>query len=93
MRIVLPLMHRRRNPLAQALSLVLGLLVIGVLMVFGLAVAGVLMVGGALWLGWRQWKRGGLTRSSARQAREPEVLEGEYVVIHHSRPATHHGSR
>ena len=89
MRFVLPPMHRRRNPLVQALSLVLGMLVIGVLMVFGLVVAGVLMVGGGLWLLWRQWKRGGMTRQS-QQAREPEVLEGEYVVIHHSRPAAHH---
>jgi hypothetical protein len=90
MRIVLPLMHRRRNPLVQALSLVVGLLVIGVLMVFGLVVAGVLMVGGALWLVWRQWKRGGIGRAAARKTREPEVLEGEYVVIRHSRPAAHH---
>jgi hypothetical protein len=91
MRIVLPLMHRRRHPLVQALSLVLGLLVIGVLMVFGLVVAGVLMVGGALWLAWRQWKRGSLARPAAHQAaRQPEVLEGEYVVVHNSRPVTHH---
>ncbi|GLQ96893.1 hypothetical protein [Dyella mobilis] len=87
MRIVLPLMHRRRNPLAQALSLVLGLLVIGVLMVFGLVVGGVLMVGGALWLVWRQWKRAGVARPAERQ---PEVLEGEYVVVHSSRPVAHH---
>lgn len=90
MRIVLPLMHRRRNPLIQALSLVVGLLVIGVLMVFGLVVAGVLMVGGALWLAWRQWKRGGLRRPATDQVRDPEVLEGEYVVIRHSRPVAHH---
>jgi protein-S-isoprenylcysteine O-methyltransferase Ste14 len=91
MRIVLPLMHRRRNPLVQALSLVLGLFVIGVLMVFGLVVAGVLMVGGALWLLWRQWKRGGGARpATTAQARQPEVLEGEYVVISHSRPVAHH---
>lgn len=89
MRIVLPLMHRRRHPLIQALSLVLGLFVIGVLMVFGLVVAGVLLVGGALWLVWRQWKRGGLARPG-KQAREPEVLEGEYVVVRHSRPVAHH---
>ena len=88
MRIVLPLMHRRRNPLVQALSLVLGLFVIGVLMVFGLVVAGVLMAGGALWLVWRQWKRGSIARP-ARTAHDPEVLEGEYVVIRSSRPATH----
>jgi protein-S-isoprenylcysteine O-methyltransferase Ste14 len=89
MRIVLPLMHRRRNPLIQALSLVLGLFVIGIVMVFGLVVAGVLMVGGALWLVWRQWKRGGAARPIRQSKRDPEVLEGEYVVIR-SRPVAHH---
>lgn len=91
MRIVLPLMHRRRHPLVQALSVVLGLVVIGVLMVFGLVVAGVLTVGGTLWLIWRQWKRSRVAVSKAAQnARQPEVLEGEYVVIHSSRPVAHH---
>ncbi|RDS82532.1 hypothetical protein [Dyella psychrodurans] len=91
MRIVLPLMHRRRHPLAQALSLVLGLIVIGVLMVFGLVMAGVLMVGGAMWLVWRQWKQHArVAKPAASKARDPEVLEGEYVVIrHHSRPVAH----
>jgi threonine/homoserine/homoserine lactone efflux protein len=88
MRIVLPLMHRRRHPLAQAFSLVLGLVVIGVLLVFGLVVAGVLMVGGALWLVWRQWKLRRVA-GTAQAARQPEVLEGEYVVIRNSRPVTH----
>ena len=93
MRIAFPLMHRRRHPLAQALSLVLGLIVIGVLMVFGLVVAGVLMVGGAMWLVWRQWKqhvRVAKPTAAGNTPHEPEVLEGEYVVIrHHSRPVTH----
>lgn len=91
MRVVLPLLHRRRHPLAQALSVVLGLIVVGVLMVFGLVVAGVLTVGGALWLVWRQWKRARVGMpSAAKQAHQPEVLEGEYVVIRSSRPVTHH---
>lgn len=89
MRIVLPLLHRRRHPLAQAFSLVLGLIVIGILMVFGLVVAGVLMVGGAVWLVWRQWKQRSHPASVSRQAKGPEVLEGEYVVIRSSRPVTH----
>lgn len=88
MRVVLPLVHRRRHPLAQAFSLVLGLLVIGILMVFGLVVAGVLMIGGAVWLVWRQWKRAHLATSS-RTAKDPQVLEGEYVVIRSSRPVAH----
>lgn len=91
MRVVLPLLHRRRHPLVQALSVVLGLIVVGVLMVFGLVVAGVLAVGGALWLIWQQWKRSRVTMSGvARKTRQPEVLEGEYVVISNSRPVTHH---
>jgi threonine/homoserine/homoserine lactone efflux protein len=91
MRIVLPLMHRRRHPIAQALSLVLGLFVIGVLMIFGLVVAGVLMVGGALWLVWRQWKlaRMAASPSASRKPHDPEVLEGEYVVVRQSRPMVH----
>lgn len=91
MRVVFPLLHRRRHPLVQALSVVLGLIVVGVLMVFGLVVAGVLAVGGALWLVWRQWKHGRATMpGAARTARQPEVLEGEYVVINRSRPVAHH---
>lgn len=91
MRVVLPLLHRRRHPLAQALSVLLGLIVVGVLMVFGLVVAGVLAVGGALWLVWRQWKRGrAAVPGAAAQARQPEVLEGEYIVIRSSRPVAHH---
>ena len=91
MRVVLPLLHRRRHPLAQALSVVLGLIVVGVLMVFGLVVAGVLAVGGALWLVWRQWKRSRIAVPGAsKRAHQPEVLEGEYVVIHSSRPVPHH---
>jgi threonine/homoserine/homoserine lactone efflux protein len=91
MRVVLPLLHRRRHPLVQALSVVLGLIVVGVLMVFGLVVAGVLTVGGALWLLWRQWKRSRVAvPGAARRARQPQVLEGEYVVIRNSRPVAHH---
>ena len=89
MRIVLPLMQRRRNPFAQALSLVLGLFVFGVLLVFGLVVAGVLMAGGALWLVWRQWRRARAISPAPQTARQPDVLEGEYVVLRSSRPVTH----
>jgi threonine/homoserine/homoserine lactone efflux protein len=93
MRIVLPLMHRRRHPLAQAFSLVLGVFVLGVLMVFGLVVAGVLMVGGALWLIWRQWKHARTAvaspASASRTPHQPDVLEGEYVVIRQSGPMVH----
>jgi len=91
MRFVLPTMHRNRHPLARALSLILGLAVIGVLMVFGLVVAGVLLVGGGVLLALRQWKRRGAVGQSVppRNARQPEVLEGDFVVIHQGRPVPH----
>jgi hypothetical protein len=89
MRIVLPLIHRRRNPFAQALSVIIGLAVIGVLMLFGLVVAGVLLVGGTLLLAWRQWKRSRIVVGTQHAPHQPEVLEGEYVVIRHSDPVAH----
>ena len=46
----LPPLRRPRHPLARALSLVLGVAVLGVLLVFGLVVAGVLLVGGIVLL-------------------------------------------
>lgn len=85
----LPLISRSRNPFVRALSLVLGIALIGVLLLFGLAVAGVLLVVGGVWLAWRQWQ---LRRSPGKppgeqsphpQAATPAVLEGEFVVIRH----------
>lgn len=84
----LPLIHRSRHPLLRALSLLLGLAMLGVLVVFGLAVAGVLMVGGALWLVWRQWRRARAPQATPR-ATPTDVLEGEFVVIREGQHAAH----
>jgi hypothetical protein len=83
MRFVLPPARRPRNPLMRLLSLVLGLAVIGVLLVFGVVVLGVLVVGGGLLLAWRQWKlsRAGATPVAGNVTRDPNVLEGEFVVL------------
>ncbi|BFI94907.1 MAG: hypothetical protein RSP_04170 [Rhodanobacter sp.] len=83
MRIHLPLPRRSRHPLARALSLLIGVAVVGVLLVFGLALAGVLLVGGGLWLAWRQWKlaRSSLAATVRPSKPAPDVLEGEFVVI------------
>lgn len=91
MRFVLPLHHRPRHPLARALSLLLGIAVLGVLLVFGLVVAGVLLLGGLVWLAVRQWKLAAApTRPAAARAEaKPAVLEGEFVVIRQGRPVTH----
>ncbi|MBD8881132.1 hypothetical protein IHE49_11640 [Rhodanobacter sp. 7MK24] len=83
MRLNLPSPRRFRHPLARALSLLVGVAVVGVLLVFGLALAGVLLLGGGVWLAWRQWRRPRMPATSATQPGKPapEVLEGEFVVI------------
>jgi uncharacterized membrane protein YdbT with pleckstrin-like domain len=90
MHFLLPTMRHPRNPLARALSLLIGLAVIGVLLVFGLVVAGVLLIGGLVLLAIRQWKHGGARVSAQRpNGHQPDVLEGEFVVVQRDRHATH----
>lgn len=90
MRFSLPLPRRSRHPLVRALSLLVGLAVVGVLMVFGLVVASVLLVGGGLVFALRQWSRKRTAVSPAgRRAHKPEVIEGEFVVLRQ----THHAAR
>ena len=88
MRFSLPMPRRSRHPLVRALSLLVGLAVVGVLLVFGLVVAGVLLVGGAVVFALRQWSRKRGAVSPAR-AHKPEVIEGEFVVLHQTRHAAH----
>ncbi|MBB6186555.1 hypothetical protein HDE77_000901 [Rhodanobacter sp. MP7CTX1] len=84
-------MRRSRHPLVRALSLLLGVALIGVLLVFGLVVAGVLLVGGGLLLAWRQWTRGRQINQTTTPGanHQPRVLEGEFVVIQQGRPVAH----
>jgi hypothetical protein len=72
--------RRSRHPLVRALSVLVGLAVVGVLMVFGVVVLGVLVVGGGVLMAVRQWK---LSRQPqpARAQRPADVLEGEFVVL------------
>jgi hypothetical protein len=57
-------------------------------MVFGLVVAGVLLVGGAVVFALRHWSRKRATVSSVGgRAHKPEVIEGEFVVLHQTRHA------
>ena len=78
----MPSMRRPRHPLARALSLLLGVAVLGVLLVFGLVVAGVL-------LAVRQWKQGRAPAKPMAPNAQPAVLEGEFVVIRQGRPVAH----
>jgi Flp pilus assembly protein TadB len=88
MRFSLPMPRRSRHPLVRALSLLVGLAVVGVLMVFGLVVASVLLVGGALVFALRHWSRKQSAASAAgRRQHKPEVIEGEFVVLHQTRHA------
>ncbi|GAB3787228.1 hypothetical protein [Dyella agri] len=89
MRFHLPPPRRSRHPLVRALSLLLGIAMLGVLLVFGLAVAGVLLLGGGLLLAWRLWKQARAPIARTRPNKPaPEVLEGEFVVIR-QRPVAH----
>jgi hypothetical protein len=89
MRFSLPPLRRPRHPLARALSLVLGVAVLGVLLVFGLVVAGVLLVGGIVLLAVRQWKQGHAPAAAVGARPQPAVLEGEFEVIRQGRPVPH----
>jgi len=85
----MPSMRRPRHPLARALSLLLGVAVLGVLLVFGLVVAGVLLVGGVVLLAVRQWKQGRAPATPMTSNAQPAVLEGEFVVVRQGRPVAH----
>jgi hypothetical protein len=101
MRFVFPPIRRSRNPVARALSVVAGLAVLGVLLVFGVVVLGVLVAGGLVFLAVRQWKlataRANGTaapqpqpQANPARSQDPNVLEGEFVVIQQGRPVHHH---
>ena len=89
--VTFPPLRRSRNPLVRAVSLLLGMALLGLLLLFGLAVAGVLLVGGGLWLVWRQWQlRRAMAQAPAAHAGPPaDVLEGEFVVLRRDGPAAH----
>ncbi|UPG95086.1 hypothetical protein [Luteibacter aegosomatissinici] len=96
MRFVFPPIRRSRNPLVRALSLMAGLAVLGVLLVFGVVVIGVLVAGGLVFLAVRQWKLAAARANgtaapqpAAARPKDPEVLEGEFVVIQQGRPVHH----
>jgi hypothetical protein len=82
--------NKSMHPLLRAVSLLLGLALLGLLLFFGLVAAGILLVGGGVLLAWRQWKKlrnppgkGGTTTA------RPPVLEGEFVVLSSERRSTH----
>jgi hypothetical protein len=81
--------RRSRNPLARALSLVVGIALVGVLLLFGLVVASVLLFGGAVVLALRQWNRRNKPAPTAARAQPSDVIEGEFVVLQQRRHATH----
>lgn len=74
--------NKSMHPLLRAVSLLLGLALLGLLLFFGLVAAGILLVGGGVLLAWRQWKK---LRSppgkAGTGAATPPVLEGEFVVL------------
>jgi uncharacterized protein (DUF58 family) len=90
MRFVLLSPRRSRHPLVRALSLLIGLALVGVLLVFGLIVAGVLLVGGLVVFALRQWTQSRQApRPATSKPHEPEILEGEFVVLQQTNRAAH----
>jgi hypothetical protein len=85
MRFVLPPL-RHRHPLVRLLSAVLGLAVLGALLVFGLLALAVFAVVGGVWLVTRQWSQ---ARAARTRGHDPQVLEGEFVVVRQGRHAAH----
>lgn len=90
----LPLPRRSRHPLARALSLVSGLVLLGLLLLFGLLAAGILLVGGSGLLAWRYWTRKRRVtavnaNADAPRGAQPKILEGEFVVLRREGSATH----
>jgi hypothetical protein len=83
MRFVMPPL-RHRHPLVRLLSAVLGLAVLGALLVFGLLALAVFAVVGGIWLLVHQWRHARM----APAPRNPDVLEGEFVVVRQGRHAT-----
>jgi hypothetical protein len=80
---------RNRNPLLRALSVMLGVVVIGVTLVFGFfLVLGLAAVGAAIW-GARQFNKRGTPKTDTFQqpVQQPSrpaptgVIEGEFVVV------------
>lgn len=88
----LPSLRRSRHPLARVLSLVFGLVLLGLLLLFGLLAAGILLVGGSGLLAWRYWTRKRHTAVDANvgmpHGAQPKILEGEFVVLHREGSAT-----
>jgi hypothetical protein len=92
----LPSLRRSRHPLARVLTLVYGLVLLGLLLLFGLLAAGILLVGGSGLLAWRYWtgKRhvaavNAAADADAPRGAQPKILEGEFVVLHREGSATH----
>ncbi|HEX7814415.1 hypothetical protein [Dyella sp.] len=87
---VFNLSRRPRHPLLRALSLIVAVALVGAMLVFGLVVACVLLVGGAIVFALRQSTRqrsGAPAASASHGTHRPEVLEGEFVVLHETRHA------
>jgi fatty acid desaturase len=86
------ILQRPRHPLARLALALLGLAVFGALLVFGLIALAVLVaVGGVLMLvrAWRGRHADGNAPEDGSRPADPEVLEGEYVVIRESRHVRH----
>ncbi|MEO8748051.1 MAG: hypothetical protein ABI379_10425 [Rhodanobacter sp.] len=71
------------------MSALLGLALLGLLLFLGLLAAGVLLIGGSVLLLWRYWARSRrATFARTSNTSQPQVLEGEFVVLRNERQST-----
>lgn len=83
-------MQPPRHPLARLALALLGLALFGALLVFGLIALAVMVAVGAVLMLVRAWRnRHAPDVSVPPHARETDVIEGEYVIIHERHDATH----
>lgn len=91
MRFALPSPRHLQNPLVRILASVVALAVLATVVIFGALAMAILVVGGLLWYAWFRWRvyrarkqPGGRKpdpHGSDQHGSDPDVIEGEYVVI------------
>lgn len=94
MRLELPA-TRSPSLLVRIAASIGALIVLGVLVVFGMFALAILAVLGLAWLVWFRWKLHKVRRAAndgaaadSNRNTDPDVIEGEYVVVHENRDST-----
>lgn len=79
-----------QNPLVRILAGVVGLALLGLFIIFGLFAVAILVAVGLFWYAWLRWKiyrarKRGDFDTDPQPPTDPDVIEGEYEIIHERR--------